>query len=187
MLFFAGTDGRWVHAAATAKSGGPTLPEKVEKASTTATLTWWTDPESVPMPTMRPHVHPPSSGAPIPDSQVGFNWFQCVHAIQDLHHQSAGSFPVHSWLLVFCRWPRCKSIGDDQRETRGARALQGVTVEVVGWKLRKAWLTVAAACLPSCLSVMNRPTVRFASKSDPLLPVPKQNWWWVCACGAESF
>lgn len=87
--------------------------------------------------------------------------------------------------LVLCRWPRCKSIGDAQKETSRAWALWGV--EVSGWKLRKVWLTVAAACLPSCLSVMNGPKYRFASKSDPLPRVPKQNCRWVCACGAESF
>lgn len=82
------------------------------KTWTTATLTWWTHPESALRPTVHQHnMHPPSHGAPIPDSPVSPDWFQCVQAsvrapaIQDLHCRSAGSSPVHSWLLSFAGGP----------------------------------------------------------------------------------
>lgn len=61
-----------------------------------------------------------------------------------------GSSPVHSWFRSFAGGPAV-SIDDDQRETSGAWALWGVKVEVFGWELRKAWLAVAATCLPAFL------------------------------------
>lgn len=82
------------------------------KTWTTATLTRWSHPESAPRPTVHQHnMHPPSHGAPIPDSPVSPDWFQCVQAsvrapaIQDLHRRSAGSSPVHSWLWSFAGGP----------------------------------------------------------------------------------